>query len=314
MQPVLVISSPTEGLVYINGRIAGETSPENPIILPVTPSGRIYADFRPFGRRWRAGMYRFDMRGGELDADSVDDTLRALIWPGGVFELSLIPLAAVPKESEYSVIDGMPAALLRGDSTLLRIGPHAVALPENASLPITHINLNGSDLYSGSVGNGEYVVSFSSADRTPTGVITADALRIDDGSIHTVTALNDIANHAQHSVYTINESGFELTSSEITWAESGRRYPSNGEEAALAAIEALLLGLHTEAGEYMNGVISLTVSDIDTVVSMKYAVPGPLPAIGLVNRINDRVAQITPMYFRAAKGADSRWRITEIHK
>ena len=115
MQPTLVITSPAAGIVHINGRFAGETGPDNPIIMPITPNGSIYLQFFPFGRRYRSAAYRLSASAGNIS--KTDDTSYLISWPGSIYEISLMPLTAVPQESEFSMIDGIPAAILRGEAS-----------------------------------------------------------------------------------------------------------------------------------------------------------------------------------------------------
>ena len=47
MQPTIVCTAPVAGMIYINGRFAGEASRERPLFAPVSPCGATYLEYRP---------------------------------------------------------------------------------------------------------------------------------------------------------------------------------------------------------------------------------------------------------------------------
>ena len=309
MQPVAVITSPASGILYINGRIAGETGPDVALTIPLTPNGAIYMQLFPFGRRYRPGAYRLDLKNGEISANAADDTCRILIWPGHIIEISLMPLTAVPAESEYSILDGIPAAILRGEASLLRIGQNSVALPESASLPDNHIKLNGANLYTGRAGDRAYIALFNSDDLTPINAITADRITIAEGKIITATELKDAADHLRIDTYEPTGDSLKIVSTSI----SARHVPETAESTAIAAAEAALLGLSKELDEYLQPDSSLDTANIDGVLPMKYCIPGIQTAIGLLKRITPFAAQVTPQYYTASMD-DDKWQIRFIKK
>ena len=318
MQPTLVITSPAAGLVHINGRITGETGPDNPIIMPITPNGTIYLHFFPLGRRYRPGTYRLSASSGNIS--KADDTSYLISWPGNIYEISLMPLTAVPQESEFSMIDGIPAAILRGEASLLRIGQHSVALPDGASLPDIHTTANGAEIYMGACGKQRYLAAFASDSLLPLGTIVADAIDLSaDSTIAASTALHDTAGHTRIDTYSASQAALEHTSTTYTFGENGRIRPSDAEQAALAAAEAVLLGLNDEAANYLSGSLTTTqLSDIlngvDTVIAIKYSIPGAHPAIGLVSRTGSHTASVIPLYYKSTRAADGSWRITAFKK
>jgi len=313
MQPTAVISSKAEGLIYINGRLAGETAPDTPLILPVTPNGVIYMEFIPFSLRFRPAAYRLKMTSGEPDITASDEKLRLLIWPGGVIELSLTPLTAVPAESEYGIIDGVPAAMLRGAASLLRIGQSSVALPDSAQLPDKHITVNGCELYRGTFPGGEYAALFSSNDLSPKGAMTGDSISVDGGNIISVTSLSDSTGHLRRDIYSLSPDGLTLQDSDIIFPESGPAQPTGAESTALAAAEALLLGLSDEAAGFMDCRTPVLPGDVQYAMPMKYGVPDSQPAIALISRLSENAAKASPLYYKSALQPDGRYKITGFH-
>ena len=309
MQIIAAVNSPVEGMVYINGRFAGETGPDSPLILPVNPHGTLYLELRPFARRWRAGSHRFRFSGGELEAESASDACYVMLWPGGVCEIALTPLAALPQESEFTTIDGLPVALIRGEASLLRVGQSAVALPDGAALPHTHLTLNGAELYLGAAGEGEYLAAFAGGDLRPLDAVTADRIQRDEGDIfRAFTALNDTVGHIRMDVFAPTAEALRLTSSEYLWAEGAPRWPRTAADTAPAALEAGFLGLSAEADGYLvhklrgANTVENAISGYETAMPLKYAAPGALPGVGLVRRIAPRVARVDALRFHAVPG------------
>lgn len=323
MQIIAAVSSPVEGMAYINGRFAGETGPESPLILPVNPHGTLYLELRPFARRWRAGSYRFRFVGGELEAESVSDACYVMLWPGGVCEIALTPLTALPQESEFAAIDGLPVALIRGEASLLRVGQSSVALPDGAALPHTHLTLNGAELYMGAAGEEIYLAAFASQDLRPVDAVVAGRIERDEGDIfRALTEMNDIAGHVRMDVYAPSAESLRLTGVEYMWADGAPRWPQTAVDTALAALEAGFLGLAAEAEGYLvhrlrgAGMIENIISGYETAVQLQYAAPNALPGVGLVRRIAPRVARVDAFHFRAVPGGGTQgpWLIDSMQK
>lgn len=317
MQPTLVVTSPAEGLVHINGRLAGETGPETPLIFPVTPNGTIYLEFMPFGRRFRPAAHRLTAKSGSID--TYGDTYHLVSWPGGVTEISLKPLTAMPAESEFSVIDGLPAAMLRGEASLLRIGRSSIALPDGASLPDNHTSANGAELYMGKAGSMQYIAAFASDSLTPLGAVTGDTVTYSDDNITSASDLNDAAGHVRIDTYSLSHASLEHTSTAYTFGEKGRARPADAEKTAIAAIEALLLGLTEEAAEYLAGGLTSeklqsSINDTDAVLPIRYGIPNAHPAIGLVHRTGSHTAVVTPLYYRSSLSPDGSHKIIAVKR
>lgn len=312
MQPTTVITSPAAGLAYINGRLAGELAPESPIIMPITPNGTVYIELIPFGRIFRSCAYRLPVKNGMPDTGNTDNTMKLMLYPNGVIEISLRPPKAFTADSEFTVIEGIPVTLQCGEASLLKAGNGAVALPEGASLPTSHVTLNGNELYSGSIPGGRYLAVFDKDTLAPKGSITADSITAENSTVRTETALNDTAGHIRTDVYSIDTGGLSLVSSQTDLPSP--KNPTTAEEAAIATMEALLLGLNEEARQYTAGGIAAITEGIDTVIPLKYAIPTQLPAIGLVRRLGENCASVEPLYYKAQLSDDGRWKITDFRK
>ena len=312
MQPTAVITSPVTGLVYINGRLAGETAPESPIITPITPNGVIYLELIPFGRIFRSCAYRIPMLHGFPVTVGIDSALKLMLYPNGITEISVRPPKAFTADSEFTVTDGIAVTLQHGEASLLRIGNCAVALPEGASLPDSHMTVSGNELYFGDIPHGRYLAVFGKENMSPDSSLTADSISIKETTIRTETALNDTAGHIRTDTYKTGADGLSLISSQISLPAS--EYPDTAEKAALAVMEALLLGLPDEARMYTEGDVTAVTKGTEAVIPLKYAIPSHLPAIGSVHRLSENCASVEALYYSAQLSEEGKWKITGFRK
>jgi len=215
------------------------------------------------------------------------------------------------------MIDGLPAAILRGEASLLRIGQSSIALPDGAKLPNRRISSGGAELFMGKAGTQQYLAAYVSGSLSPSGAIVADSISIDGSRVSALTQLNDTAGHIRKDSYAISDGIPELIESEILRDPNTSQRPTDAENTALALTEALMLGLETEADEYLSGSLSATdcaqyIKGASTAVPMKYCLPGAVPAIGLVNRSAANIAMVQPLYYRAHREPDGRWLLTSL--
>ena len=62
--PVLYISPDTAGLIYINGRLAGECDAQSPLSIPVAPQGAVYIEYHPLCAGVLGAARRLNLSGG----------------------------------------------------------------------------------------------------------------------------------------------------------------------------------------------------------------------------------------------------------
>lgn len=318
MQPIAVITAPAAGLIYINGRLAGELDNERPLILPVNPHGVLYMEFRPFARRWRSSAHRFSFKGGNLELSGDADACYVIIWPGSIYEIAVTPLTAVPAESEFATMDGMSVAMLRGDASLLRVGQSAIALPDGARLPHAHISVNGAELYIGKAGEDEYVAAFASGDLRPIDSLTARRVEHEEGGmLRAFNIMEDTVGHARMDTYKPSSSALALVASEYMWANGAPQWPQSAESTMLAALEAEFLSLHSEAEAYLapqlrgQNLLSSLISEYDAAIPLRYSIPDAHPGAALLRRTSPRTAHARAVHFHALPegGAQGTWQI-----
>lgn len=320
MQPTIICLVPAAGMIYLNGRFAGEATPQRPLFAPVCPSGALYVEYRPLEGAFDALARRLVLSGGAPLAESLVEAggLHCVAWPGGALELALTPESRVV---ERFMLEGLPCAITRGTATALSLNGVPVSLPEGAELPAL-LRLDGAAALLGDTADGGRYLATLSADLSrQTGLLTADAIEPMDGALFSAfTALGDTVGHARLEQWLADEGGLNCVSCESVWAEGGPRWPDTAEGAMIAAVEAALAGLHGEANGYLSPALAekrplASVAEAcDLCVPMKYPVPDPRPCVGLVKENNAHLATVRPLYYRAEAtgGMQGRWMIGEI--
>lgn len=315
MQPIVVISCRVPGMIYLNGRFAGECARDAPFIAPVTPRGALYVEHRPLARGYAGQAHRMAFADGALIAESVPEGVFAVKWPGGVAELELSPVPLTNAESEFSSMDGLPVAILRGEATLLRVAGREVALPEGAGLPQERASLGEDACFLGPTGSARYLACFSAEDFSPMGAVVANDIEIEGGKVRALTRLNDVVGHARIEIWEAKDGALEPADAEYAWASGTPTWPGSAEATARAALEAAILGLSAEAEGYLaphlrgRSLVSGLADGFDACVSLKYALPDSRRAVGLLRRENDRCAAVAPVFYAASPmgGTQGAW-------
>jgi hypothetical protein len=305
MQTVAAITAPVRGIVYINGRFAGECGPDSPLLMPVSPQCTLYGELRPLDPRYLPCACALKISGGQLAAESVEDGVYSVIWPGGVIEIEFAPRTAFRPESEFSSLDGAPVAILRGEASLLRVAGNSIALPAGASLPDRRISA-GCEIFLGDSGEGRYMACFATGSFQPLDVILAERIEIDENAhVRTLADLKDVVGHMRIESWEITPDGPRLASSEFAWAQGAPQWPRDAADAARAACEAAILGLNAEAEAYITaqlrgtGVLSRICSGAEACVPLNYAPPDARRAVGLLRRESPRCGRVDPVYYNA---------------
>lgn len=320
MQPTIICAAQAEGMIYINGRFAGEASEDRPLFAPVSPYGAVYIEYRPLSGVGGGVARRLVLSAGMPVAEGLEDAsgLWCVAWPNGALE---IELTAFERETERFVLEGLPCALRRGEETTLMLNGAAVALPEGAGLPRL-LRLNGASALLGEIdGGGQYLATLAPDLSAQTGLVVADAIEPADGGLFSAfSALGDSVGHGRLEQWLADGAGLNLVSSESAWSDGGPRWPETAEGAMIAAVEAVLAGLPGECEGYLSPALAAdrplaSAGDIcDLCVPMKYALPDARPCVGLLKAMNEHLAVVRPLYYRA-EAVGSRqgpWQIVQI--
>ena len=320
MQPTIICLVPAAGMIYLNGRFAGEAAPERPLFAPVCPSGALYVEYRPLEGDWDGLARRLVLSGGAPLAQSLAEAegLRCVAWPGGALELAFAPGR---RTVERFLLDGLPCAITRGPATALELNGVPVSLPEGAGVP-TLLRLDGAAALLGETeGGGRYLAALAADLSAQTGLVTADAIEPADGGLFSAfAALGDTVGHARLEQWLVDGDGPRCVSCESAWAEGGPRWPDTAEGAMIAAVEAALADLPGEAEGYLSPALAekrplaRVAEACDLCVPMKYPAPDPRRCVALVKQLNPRLASVRPLCYRAepTETPQGKWMVTEI--
>ena len=317
MQPTIICTARTPGMIYINGRFAGEASRQRPLFAPVSPSGAVYLEYRPLSGSDGALARRVVLSGGAPMADSLaqSEGLSCVAWPGGALE---VEFAFHPRSLEYFEIEGKRCAIERNASTRLLTGGAEVVLPDGALPPTTMRQGDGLVLTGDVVGGGQYLVALSGDMSRLLGQLTADSIAPSDGGLYSaVISLRDSVGHGRLEQWLADGTGLTPVSSENVWSDGGPRWPKTAEGTMIAAAEAMLAGLPAEAEGYLSPALAASrpldniAEACDLCVPMAYAGPDPRPCVGLLKSVNDHLAEVRPLYYSAAPsgGRQGPWQI-----
>lgn len=305
MQPTLILSAPHPGILYINGRFAGEVSGECPLLRPVGAQGPAYLDYRPLSNACGPMARRLVFSGGAPMAESAAaaENLNIVCWSGGAVEIEFMPPAAVAQPRRFHLAGH--SFLLDADLRLSCDGHALGALPEGAELPELRPMPTGAAL-TGRCDGGHYLLTADENFSVQTGFLKARQLDFEaDGRIRAVAASADLVGHATLETWRLTPEGLMLASSEPAWANGAPRWPRTGDETARAAVEAALAGLDAEAESYLTpglrarSPLRAIADACDLCVEMKYAPPGARPCVGLFSLEAENFARVRPLYYRA---------------
>ena len=320
MQPTIIFTASAPGMIYLNGRFAGEASRERPLYAPVSPCGPVYMEYRPLTGAGPGLARRCVFSGGAPLADSLADAdgLCCVAWPGGVLEAEF---TAVPTLAEPVFIDNMAGEIWRGERTELMLNGLRVPLPDGARAPRL-MRQDGAALLVGGVdGGGQYLAALAPDLSALLGTLEADAIEpADGGLISAVVSLKDRVGHAQLEQWIVDGDGLRRVSSESAWSAGAPRWPDTAEDTMIAAVEAALAGLPAEAEGYLSPALATgkALASIGQICEgcapMKYGMPGERACVGLLRAENAHLAVARPLYYRAepSGGQQGPWQIVAL--
>ena len=125
MQPVLLITSTVPGLLWVNGRPAGELDGDNPVTRPVSPQGPVYLQHFPTKAGYLPLTWRLTFSAGKLLPVSLDGAqgLCAVAWPGGAVEVEMTPQALAAAEAAPFSPLALPGAVQQEDGSVRALEP-----------------------------------------------------------------------------------------------------------------------------------------------------------------------------------------------
>ncbi len=313
MMPTLLLSADHPGILYINGRFAGELSGDLPLIRPSAAHGALILDYRPMDDEYRPMVRRLVFSGGVPLTESVETAsgINCVIWPGGVIEIEFSPSEYLPGRQAFTR-GGFSFILENGQEPKLQCeGRQLCTLPEGARMPELR-SLQDGPVLLGECTGGMYLVTGDFRQQSMTGFLCAKEIELqENGRIRTLVAPGDSAGHAAREEWQLSPAGLQLLSCTASWEHGGPRRPRTPEETAIAAVEAALAGLEDEAEEYMLPRLreSNPLKDIaarcDLCVKLKYAPPDNASSVGLLKLEGGNLARVEALKFRAVPSGRS---------
>lgn len=316
MQPTLVLSAPHAGILYINGRFAGEVSGDAPLMRPVSSRGAVYLDYRPLSSRCEGMARRIVFSGGAPMQESVEDAedINVIVWAGGTVEIELAAKEKPAEAQRFSAAGHLFA--LEGDA-LLCDGRRIANLPAGALLP-EYRSISGGAALTGICSGGRYLLTLDESFSRSTGFLRANQLEMEaDGRIRAIVGAGDLVGHATLESWKMTPDGLMLLGSEPAWANGQPQWPAAPAATVRAMAEAALAELDGEAEGYLSpalrgqGIPAALRARCDLCIEMKYAPPDPRPCVALLRLQGDRLAHAAPLYYRASPsgGPQGPWQI-----
>lgn len=302
MPPTLVLIVSVPGMVYVNGRFAGEATPDRPLTLPVSPYGGLYIEFRPLVAGFESKAFKAVLSGGQLMADSLceDAGIFALQWPGPVLE---IEISTFKPEIHFLTIENHPCLMVKNGKTRLFINTLTLTLPDGAEIPRI-IHSENIPMLLGNISNGgQYLMTFDRDFTHPTGTLIADQIDFPDALTLQARQLHrDRLNHGQMDTFKVTPSGLERLASEPFRPSGAPLWPQVPKDILLAGFEALL-------GHYDSEIESLFVPELfnrlsrsslesyfDLCLPIRYMPADPRPCIGLMKLENAVCGRVFPLH------------------
>ena len=319
MQPTLILRAPHPGIIYINGRFAGEAGPDEPLLRPVQPRGAVYLEYRPLCAAFRWMARKLVFANGEPMVRSAEEAegVDIVLWPGGAVEVELSPEAR--RGAQHFRAAGRSFSLDAGGN-LHCDGRALASLPPEAQQP-EYQPLPGGAALIGDWAGGRYLLTADAEFRAQTGLLRAQKLDLEpDGRIRAMTARGDLVGHGTLEYWQLSPEGLTLISSEAAWADGAPRWPQTPAHTAQAAVEAALAGLDGEAEAYLSESLRMRSplagirEKCDLCVEMRYAPPDPRPCVGLLTLLGENLARVRPLYYRASRagGPQGPYQIEEL--
>jgi len=327
MHPMLLITSPADGLVYLNGVFAGEVRKDAPLFRPISPSGALYLEYRPFPSLHLPSADRIVFANGSPMPVSFQHTenLHAVAWPFGITEIEITPKRIYTGKPNVKTLSGAGHLFKFASGNAdcyLETGLHGKMythkLPENAKEPYLAEG-DGVLFVSGETDdNMRYALVLSPDGKDALLSLVASEISFLPGNrISKTESAGDTAGHIIKTVYEKNEDGYREISREILKNPESEFRAVTPSDAALCTLECMLLGLDAEAKEYLSPAFSADdalpslVASAASASLLRFTPPDGRTAAALLISENNHMARAVPVYFRAEM-LGGEWKISEM--
>ncbi len=325
MQPVLMITSAVEGIVYINGAFVGEVRPDAPLFRPIGAYGSVYVEHRPLKRGYlpMAALIAFSAGRPVTASFEASDGVRGIIWPFDVTEAELSPrkIVETPPETKQSSGAGLTFRYTSfGDARYIEIetptGAREFPLPDSANPPAL-AKQDDKLFISGDTQTGErYLLALNESASEELLRITANEIEfLGSGKIRATEDIGGTLGRSRSTVFAYSNGEYIAETSEIS---------SNGEarfltpvDCALAAIECFQLGDESTLSDLfapdneMPPETKAALADTTAAVKLRFTPPNGRSAVGALKLINPSLAEAVCVYYRAEMLSGA-WRLVEL--
>ena len=326
MLPMLTVSG-GPGLVYLNGRLCGETGAA---AMPLAPDGVQYLELKPFDARAQGAILRLRLENGRL-MEGVTGDVFAIQWPGGWIAMEMRGAASKPaREPELLTTIEMQGGryLLVQEGEQISFGRNAeeaVILPVEGAVDgnMRPHFMQGLCIAEGTCEEGRYLAVLR-GEKEPEVVHCMTGARVGmdaQGHIHVTESVGDIVGHAMQYVWRCDAKGhYTQTEKEPAWLAGEPTWPISQRDTAKAFLEAIQLGAYTEAtgymahpymAEQMDGILSA----FDAVIALPEDGSAET-SWGLLNMSAPNVGLVRKISFTFIERADAqgRWKIQSMRE
>lgn len=319
--PVLLISPDVKGLIYINGRPAGECDALNPLSIPVAPQGAVYIEYHPLCAGFLPAARRLNLSGGYVSPLSEPpEGMYIVAWPGPVIDVQISPERA-------AICGGAPRLSAGGyDVYLLPGAPESACIVRGAVLMNARLPAGAHDMRALEAGKERIMLIGRCKDGEFIQILAPDAGEV------LLSASGRSVSPAAHGAVRVERSAADSAGHEITeiWQGGAHGYvrrtaavragvaspPATPADAALRLGQAVLLGQDDEARALLSGgaqasypSIRAQIARFDVCCALKYNLRAD--AVGLMRVAGAGCARVWEMEFSASHG-ETGWLIDEI--
>lgn len=315
MHPVLLVTSRTDGVVYLNGVFQGEVRSDAPLFRPVCAFGAVYLEFRPFRPMQLPVAHRIVFSQGSLLPESVEGAkgVTGISWPFGISEISLSPPLIHTSAPEITLLTGAGRTF-----RLIRDAGRCLIEIEGRGRVFSHLLPADAEKAYLAAGDGFLYVSGDAPDGNRFALVLSEngqdaclslcGREIEfqpGGRILFTENLSDTAGHIRKTLYSPAPDGFRTEDCGIYPNPTGEFQAVTPEECALCALDALLHSLKSELdaclaenAEIEKGVTEL-LSRSERAARLLFTPPDGRTAVALLQRQNPFACRAACVYYRA---------------
>ncbi len=264
--PVLIVKSPTPGLLMVNGHATCEL--DGAASLPVSNTGDVFLLFTPYEGFLPAAM-KLSFVGGDLVMK--DYPFQVTLWPDNIAEVELNPKpigSALPgRVVDELRSDGLVFSLIRQDGFTLLVENrdndktlYRLNMPLASTGSLRELTISGQEVVGALMEekSGQRLLLFSTEGKDPPKLLAdarGDSIRFEEEGdvIRTTRSLGDEAGHGEICLHERqNDGSYRLADQSYILEQGETKALKSSQSYAKAFTQALALGLTDEAFTYIS--------------------------------------------------------------